>query len=252
MLCPRYFWQQSSFYLLCSIDFLCDLKYVRWKLSPQTGTCFANHIGGIPSWKFKLPPANSQGISFFIFYASAVWFKKGQRLLASYVKHISSILHACLISAAFYSAQHFFFKKSLWKCLTVSMGVKVQTRASYEYRRHISCTTASLAHGFMGRHAVSVYILLKSASFFLNGTWASLAELQNNYCSLSRSHKGHHNDLRVTYPTWLHAANVNQVNNSPLMHAMQGQSPLNRNVQVAAWCSNLPDTQSRKMWQRSM
>lgn len=42
--------------------------------------------------------------------------KRVKDCLPSYVKHISPILLACLISAAFYSAQHFFFKKSLWKC----------------------------------------------------------------------------------------------------------------------------------------
>lgn len=96
----------------------------------------------------------------------------------------------------------------------------------------------------------------------LNGTWASLAECENNYCSLSRRHKGHHRviwGLRTQPGSLLLMSikltiahlfgNCRKCN----LQAMQGQSPLSKNVQVAARCrKRLPDTQSKKMWQRSM
>lgn len=130
-----YLLEQSSFsrlptilYALLSLQ-ICDLDVV----ARQELLCK-------PYWwrdfGFLLPPPRA-----YLFYASAVWFKKGQRLLASYVKHISPILLACLISAAFYSGQHFFFKKSVWKCSW--LFPQVQTPVEYECRRNNDLTAAS-------------------------------------------------------------------------------------------------------------
>lgn len=130
-----YLLEQSSFsrlptilYALLSLQ-ICDLDVV----ARQELLCK-------PYWRrdfgFLLPPPRA-----YLFYASAVWFKKGQRLLASYVKHISPILLACLISAAFYSGQHFFFKKSVWKCSW--LFPQVQTPVEYECRRNNDLTAAS-------------------------------------------------------------------------------------------------------------
>lgn len=76
----------------------------------------------------------------YLFYASAVWFKKGQSLLAFYVKHISPILLACLISAAFYSAQHFLFrkKKKLYENAPVLFNMNGEALA-HVYSRFTDC-----------------------------------------------------------------------------------------------------------------
>lgn len=61
---------------------------VRCKSSPLTRTVFENLRWKRPragNLSRPLPPPTE----YLLLYASAVWFKKGQRLLASYVKHIS-------------------------------------------------------------------------------------------------------------------------------------------------------------------
>lgn len=109
-----------------------------------------------------------------------------------------------------------------------------------------------------------VFIHFPKSLPFMIPLWFNtvLAKCENNYYSLSRGHKGHHwviwglrtqpgsslwMSIRLTIAHLF--GNCRKCN----LQTIQGQSPLSRNVQAAARCrKRLPDTQSERMWQRSM
>lgn len=155
-----------------------------------------------------------------------------------------TVLLACLISAAFHSAQRFFFGRTLWKCsdcFQSVFGYRLLHNMNVEWMLHVA------DHLFIVGWCISTSPQLPFKIFFhLDCIW--MGERLNNCCSLSTGHKGYQRviwGLR-TQPGSLLLMSIRLTiahlfSNCRKRNLLtpKGQARLCRNVPMAAWCRKL-------------